>query len=59
MDEEKKQELNKGDRGAEARATTLAMEFLDDCDNVANEMNVEPRWFLETVLKELHKLKEL
>lgn len=42
---------------AEARATILALDFLDDCDNVANEVNVEPRWFLETVLKELNKLK--
>ncbi len=43
---------------AKEKAKSEAKEFIEDMTDIANKLNIEPIWFIEEVVKNIHQLKE-
>lgn len=43
---------------AKERAKSEAEDFIEYMNCIASELNIEPIWFIEEVVKNIHKLKE-
>ena len=40
------------------RAKSEAKDFIENMNDIANRLNIEPIWFIEEVVKNIHQLKE-
>ena len=42
---------------AKERAKSGAKDFIENMNDIANRLNIEPIWFIEEVVKNIHQLK--
>lgn len=43
---------------AKEQAKSEAEYFIKDMNDIANRLNIDPIWFIEEVVKNIHQLKE-
>lgn len=43
---------------AKDRAKSEAEDFIETMTDIANRLNIEPIWFIEEVVKNIHQLRE-